>query len=77
MGLTLVQRALEEFEDLGIIYIGGGWSGYTEIAKDFCLTSNIGLYVTDEMSGALWKDEYWDYYRKDENGDPIRFIRAA
>ena len=76
MGLTLVQRALEEFGDLSIIYIGGGWNGYTQEAKRFCLDSNIGLYVTNEMSGALWRDRYWSYNQKDKDGNPIYFNRG-
>ncbi|WP_176722235.1 hypothetical protein [Candidatus Thiosymbion oneisti] len=76
MGLTLVQRALEEFDDLNIIYIGGGWNGYTQEAKHYCLDANIGLYVTNEMSGALWRDRYWTYHQKDKEGNPVYFNRG-
>ena len=31
---------------LNIIYIGGGWNGYQPEAKDLCVDSHIGLYVT-------------------------------
>lgn len=77
MGLTLVQRALAEFEGLNIIYIGGGWCGYTEEAKEFCLESKLGLYVTNEMSGAIWRDDYWAYHKKDKDGNPSYFLRAS
>ncbi|SRR6266496_5699348 len=77
MGITSVQRALSEFGNLNIVYIGGGWCGYTREAKQFCLDSKIGLYVTDEMSGALWKDEFWDYHQKDREGNPLYRFRAA
>lgn len=77
MGLTLVQRALHEFGKLDLIYIGGGWCGYTNEAKKFCLDQRIGLYVTEEMSGALWRSEFWSYYRKDTDGDPIYHIRES
>ena len=66
MGLTMVLRALKEFGTIDLIYIGGGWCGYTNEAKDFCLAQKIGLYVSGEMSGALWADEYWAYHRKDK-----------
>jgi len=66
MGRTMVERAIDEFGDLDIIYIGGGWNGYQPEAKDLCLNSKIGLYVTDDMSGALWRDEYWNYQKKDK-----------
>lgn len=77
MGLTFVQRALNEFGQIDIIYIGGGWSGYTPEAKDYCLGSKIGLFVTDEMSGTLWSDEYWSYHQRDKDGNPKYFIRTA
>ena len=75
MGLTMVQRAIHEFGTLNLIYIGGGWCGYTTEAKEFCLEAKIGLYVTDEMSGALWRDDFWSYHRKDKDGNPISNIR--
>lgn len=71
MGLTMVQRAIHEFGRISLIYIGGGWCGYTEQAKAFCLESKIGLYVTEEMSGALWATAYWSYHRKNKDGNPI------
>jgi hypothetical protein len=76
MSLTAVQRVIYEFGRPSIIYIGGGWCSYTEQAKQFCLSGEIGLYVTDEMSGALWADKYWAYHQYDEDGNPIyRFSR--
>lgn len=75
MGRTMVDRAIDEFGDLDIIYIGGGWNGYQPEAKELCLDSEIGLYVTDEMSGALWRNQYWNYEKKDKDGDPITFTR--
>lgn len=75
MGRTMVDRAIDEFGDLDIIYIGGGWNGYQPEVKDLCVDSQIGLYVTDEMSGALWRDEYWNYQKKNQDGDPVTFTR--
>ncbi len=74
MGATAVNRALSEFGKLDVIYIGGGWNSYTKQAKDLCLGSKIGLYNSHEMTGALWKDEYWSYHNKDENGDPTYYL---
>lgn len=71
MGITAVQRVIHEFGKPSIIYIGGGWCGYTEQAKQFCLSEGIGLYVTNEMSGALWATEYWAYHQRDRDGNPI------
>jgi hypothetical protein len=77
MGITAVHRALREFGDLNIIHIGGGWCGYTTEAKEFCLNANIGLYVSNEMNGALWKDEFWAYHQKDEDGNTVYYSRTA
>lgn len=77
MGLTFVHRALQEFGRLDLIYIGGGWCGYTSQAKQFCLDQRMGLYVTEEMSGALWRTEYWSYHRKNQDGSPAYYIREA
>jgi hypothetical protein len=71
MGFTAVQRVIHEFGKPSIIYIGGGWCGYTEQAKQFCLSERMGLYVTNEMSGALWATEYWAYHQRDKDGNPI------
>jgi len=65
MTLTLVQKAIAEFGPLNIIYIGGGWNSYSDDAKDFCTGQRIGLYTTPEMSGGLWRNEYWSYEKPD------------
>lgn len=75
MGKTMVDRALHEFGDLDLIYIGGGWNGYQSEAKEQCVSARIGLYVTDEMTGALWRDEYWNYQKRDDEGNTIEFRR--
>ena len=75
MGQTMVSRVLNEFPRVNIIYIGGGWNGYTTEAKEFCTNSEIGLYVSNEMNGALWKDDFWSYYKRDEDGNKIMFVR--
>ena len=75
MGRTMVDRAIKEFGDLDIIYIGGGWNSYQPEAKTLCSDNEIGLYVTDEMSGALWRKQYWSYQKKDKDGNPIEFTK--
>jgi hypothetical protein len=64
--ISLVRRALEDFGSLNFICVGGLWNGYTERAKEFCMEKHIGLYNTSELSGGLWKDDYWDYTQKKE-----------
>jgi hypothetical protein len=75
MGLTAVHRVIHEFGKPGIIYVGGGWCGYTLQAKEFCIAEHVGLYVTDEMSGGLWANEHWIYCKRDKDGDPVYRIR--
>jgi hypothetical protein len=71
MGLTSIQRGLYEFGPLNIFYIGGGWCGYTRQAKEFCVTQKIGLFISEEMNGGLWKNDYWTYHRRDKDGNPV------
>ena len=71
MGTTLVNRAVAEFASPNIIYVGGAWHGYTQQAKEQCLAQKIGLYNSTELAGGLWRDDYWAYNRKDEDGNPI------
>jgi len=71
MSFTAVQKVIERFGRVHIIYIGGGWCSYTEQAKDYCIQNNIGLYVTEEMTGAIWSEKYWSYHRKNRDGDPM------
>jgi hypothetical protein len=77
MGTTLVDRALVEFGPLSIIFVGGKWHGYTKPAKDQCLAARIGLYNAAELAGGLWRDDYWAYNRKDEDGNPIFAYKTA
>lgn len=74
--LALVHRSLEEFGALNIISVGGVWNGYSEQAKDYCLENKIGLYNSSELSGGLWKDAYWDYFKKDKDGNRVSAIKA-
>jgi hypothetical protein len=76
-GMAIIQRGLSEFGEINIFHIGGGWNGYTPEAKQYCLQNRIGLYVSDEMSGALWKNEYWNYHKRDDDGNPTYFYRSA
>ena len=74
MGLTAVQRVIAEFGKPSIIHIGGGWCGYTMQAKEFCLQERIGLYVSNEVTGALWANDYWAYCKRNKDGDPEYFL---
>ena len=75
-GVTFVQRVLADFPDCNIISVGGGWNGYTYEAKEFCVNARVGLFVSDELMGALYKDEYWKHAQKNEKGEPTFYYRT-
>ncbi|HCE2270948.1 hypothetical protein ABXV22_00475 [Vibrio rotiferianus] len=71
LGEAAVHRVLKEFPTVNYISVGGNWNGYTEEAKQLCLSKNIGLFNSSELTGALWKDEFWAYHQRDKDGNPI------
>jgi hypothetical protein len=70
-GLGRIFEAQEEFPGVNLIYVGGNWNSYTLEAKTHCLDSKIGLYNTNEMSGALHRNDFWAYHKKDKDGSPV------
>jgi hypothetical protein len=70
-GIARVLELLEYFPKTNLIYVGGVWNGYTDEAKEYCLAAQIGLYNTGEMSGALYRDDFWAYHKKDKDGNPV------
>lgn len=76
-GIARVYEVLEVFPGTNIIYVGGNWNGYTREAKDFCLATNLGLYNSGEINGALHRNEFWSYCRKDERGNPVYPTKAS
>jgi hypothetical protein len=76
-GEAVLERILKKYPDVNFIYIGGNWNGYTPAAKELCLDRKIGLYNSSELSGGLWKKQFWDYLKKDDKGNPEYFYRSA
>lgn len=70
-GIARVLEVQTEFEDVNLIYVGGVWNNYTGEAKDYCLENMVGLFNTAEMTGALYRDDFWNYYKKDKDGNPV------
>lgn len=70
-GLARVLEVQEAFPGANLIYVGGTWNGYTGEAKEYCLAAEIGLFNTAEMNGALHRDAFWTYHKKDKDGNPI------
>jgi len=77
VGVTIMRRVIEEFGRVDIIYSGGEWTGYTPEAKELCISEKIGLYNSKELSGGLWKNEFWNYNKRDEKGDTISYCKTG
>jgi hypothetical protein len=75
--LANVHRALAEFPTCNCISVGGEWNSYTFQAKEFCLEKSIGLFTPSELLGALRHEEFWQYSRKDEEGNSQYPYRVA
>lgn len=71
LGEAMVQRVLSEFPEVNFISVGCNWNGYTKEAKQLCLSNSIGLFNSSELTGALWKNEFWLYHQRDDEGNPI------
>jgi hypothetical protein len=71
VGLARVLEVQEAFPGVDLIYVGGAWNSYTGEAKEYCLAAGIGLFNTTEMNGALYRDDFWTYHKKDKDGNPV------
>ena len=69
-GIGRVYEGLAAFPGTNFIYVGGNWNGYTTEAKEYCLENRIGLYNSTEITGAIHRDDYWSYHKKDRDGNP-------
>lgn len=76
-GLARVLEVLEAFPGTNIIYVGGAWNGYTMQAKEYCIESNVGLFNSSEISGALFRKDYWRYHKRDREGNPTYSTRGS
>jgi hypothetical protein len=76
-GLSAFNRVVSEFPNVNMISVGGNWNGYTPEAKIHSLNRKIGLYNSAEINGGLWRDDYWNYAKKDEDGNPVYEFKSA
>lgn len=74
--LELVMQVVQAFPSVKIIYVGGVWNGYTQEAYDFCQEHQIGLYNAGELAGGLHKKTYWNYEKRDKEGNPTKSVRS-
>lgn len=71
LGESGIYRVLQEFPSVNFISVGGNWNGYTPEAKRLCLERKIGLFNSSELTGALWKNDFWNYHQRDKDGNPV------
>lgn len=71
LGEAGVRRVMQEFPSVNFISVGGNWNGYAPEAKELCLSHEIGLFNSSELSGAIFRDEFWTYHKKDKEGNPV------
>lgn len=64
-GLARVFEAQEAFPGVNLIYVGGVWNSYTGDAKRHCRDAQMGLFNAKEITGALHRNDFWNYVRKD------------
>ena len=71
LGESAVLRIFQEFPNVNFISVGGNWNGYTPEAKKICLSRQMGLYNSSEITGAIWKNDFWAYHKRDDKGNPV------
>lgn len=75
--LDLVQRVIDAFPNVGIIFVGGKWAGWTKEAYEYCQARSIGILNAGGMMGALHKDDFWTYVGVDSDGNSTNAVRPS
>ena len=70
VGLADVVLAETEVEGLNCIVTVSNWNGYTQEAKEYGIEHRTGLFQLSEFMGALWQRDFWNYVKRDEEGNP-------
>jgi hypothetical protein len=77
LGLAAIHRALAEFPDVEYIVTCANWNGYTYEAKEFGQKNDLGIFVVGEFFSSLYWTEPKKFYKKDKDGKPIFYYKAA
>ncbi len=67
VGITDCRQFIDEHPTINCIVTLSNWNGYTEEAKEFTKRKSIGLFILNEFMGALHKNDFWNYVKKDDN----------
>jgi hypothetical protein len=77
LGLATLLKASGEFADATCIVVGADWNAYTRDAKQHCLDNELGLFVFNELFGAIHLDVFYAYAKKDDRGQPTYPYRGT
>lgn len=78
VGLADVMQARDTVDGLNCIVTVSNWNGYTQEGREYAEERHIGLFVLSELMGALWKEEFWKYVKRDSDGKPVlRYRRSS
>lgn len=78
LGKVDLINIIDEFPDVNMVFVSGTWNHYTREAKEYGLDRQIGVYHPAEFFGALLKgNEFWNFVKKDKNGDPISYCSVS
>jgi hypothetical protein len=61
------------YPEMNAILTVSSWNGYTKSVKNDAKKERIGIFVPRELLGALNIDEFWNYIKTDNEGEPINF----
>jgi chemotaxis response regulator CheB len=75
--LELVQRVIAAFPNVGIIFVGGKWAGWTQEAYQYCQERRIGIFNAGGINGALGKEQYWTFEKIDRDGNSTNNIHSS
>ncbi len=75
--LDLVQRVIDSFPNVGVIFVGGKWAGWTQEAYDYCQERHIGIFNAGGINGALHRNDFWKFVGVDSDGTSTNAIRPS
>ncbi|HVE44893.1 MAG TPA: hypothetical protein VNC84_07165 [Gammaproteobacteria bacterium] len=65
IGIADCMDIIEEYSDVNCIVTSSSWKSYTKDAKEYASSKRIGLFDISEFMGALNRDDFWNYVKKD------------
>ncbi|SHM99241.1 hypothetical protein SAMN02746066_04269 [Anaerosporobacter mobilis DSM 15930] len=73
IGLSDYYEIMDEYPNIQGIVTISNWNGYTNQAKMAAKEQHVGIFVMNELLGALTWNEPYKYIKKDDEGNAIFF----